>query len=80
MRRINASEFKAKCLSILDRVAKSGEPLSILKRGREVARLVPPAGTDEMVPQRTLRGKAKTLGDLISPVVPAEEWESAGDP
>jgi prevent-host-death family protein len=43
MRSIRASEFKAKCLAILDEVERTGEPVTILKRGRPVARLLPPA-------------------------------------
>ena len=39
--RINASEFKARCLSLLDQVAETGEELIVLKRGRVVARVLP---------------------------------------
>ncbi len=80
MRKINASEFKAKCLAILDLVAKSGERFTILKRGREVARLIPPAGNGKSHPQRSLKGTAKILGDIIAPAVSAQEWEAAGEP
>lgn len=37
MRSIRASEFKAKCLAILDEVERTGETVTILKRGRAVA-------------------------------------------
>lgn len=80
MRKINATEFKAKCLAILDLVSKSGERFTILKRGREVARLIPPACDRDVHPQRTLKGTATILGDIVAPAVSAEEWESAGDP
>ena len=40
MKTINASEFKAKCLAILDEVSDTGEVLTILKHGRPVARLL----------------------------------------
>ncbi len=39
MREIKASEFKAKCLKIIDEVAESGEAILITKRGKAVARL-----------------------------------------
>jgi prevent-host-death family protein len=39
MRTVNDSEFKAKCFAILDEVEETGEPVTILKRGRPVARL-----------------------------------------
>ena len=38
---IPAGEFKARCLALLDRVARTGEPLIVTKRGRPVAKLVP---------------------------------------
>ena len=34
-----AAEFKAKCLALIDRVRERGEPITITKRGRVVARL-----------------------------------------
>ena len=79
MRRISASEFKAKCLTILDLVAKSGERFTILKRGRVVARLIPPAGYGKGHPQHHLKGTATILGDIISPSKSVQEWESAGE-
>ena len=40
-RTIKASEFKARCLQLMDEVAQSGEEIVITKRGRPVSRLVP---------------------------------------
>jgi len=40
---IGAAEFKAKCLRILDEVERTGEPVTITKRGRVVGELRPPA-------------------------------------
>jgi len=40
-RTIKASEFKAKCLALLDDVAEKRETLIITKRGKPVARIVP---------------------------------------
>ena len=41
MNRVKASEFKAKCLRLMDEVAQTGEPLVITKNGKPVATLVP---------------------------------------
>ena len=41
MRTVKASEFKAKCLKIMDEVAATGEPVVITKYGVPVAQLVP---------------------------------------
>jgi prevent-host-death family protein len=78
MRTIRASEFKAKCLAILDEVEKTGEPVTILKRGRPVARLIPPTRGVGKYPQDSLKGTVKILGDIIEPVLPAEAWEAEG--
>jgi prevent-host-death family protein len=40
-RKIGASEFKAKCLALLDEVAETHEGLVVTKRGKAVARVVP---------------------------------------
>jgi antitoxin (DNA-binding transcriptional repressor) of toxin-antitoxin stability system len=40
---IGAAEFKAHCLRILDEVERTGEPVTITKRGRVVGELHPPA-------------------------------------
>lgn len=37
---ITASQFKARCLALLDDVALTGEEIVVTKRGRPVARLV----------------------------------------
>ena len=38
---VAASEFKAKCLSLLDEVAETRQELVVTKRGKPVARVVP---------------------------------------
>ena len=78
MRSIRASEFKAKCLAILDEVYETGEPITIVKRGRPVARLLPPAISEGKYPQDSLQGTVKILGDILEPVFPADVWEAEG--
>ena len=40
-RTMKASEFKAKCLKLMDEVAESGEEIIITKNGKPVAKLAP---------------------------------------
>jgi prevent-host-death family protein len=75
---MNASEFKAKCLKVLDQVARTGEPLTILKRGEPVAQLVPATPRDEGYPQETLFGAGRILGDVVSPAVSSDDWDANG--
>ena len=41
MRHVTATEFKAKCLALLDEVAETKESFVLTKRGKPVARVVP---------------------------------------
>jgi prevent-host-death family protein len=70
---IPAGEFKAKCLQLMDEVARSREPIVITKRGRPVAKLVPP---DEPGPRAPLfgymAGTADIRGDIVD--MPHLEW------
>ena len=70
---ITATEFKAKCLALIDEVQERGGELVISKRGRAVARLVP-AGDDK--PWLALRGKGRFTGDPFAPVVDEKEIEA----
>lgn len=79
MRTINASEFKAKCLALLDEVAETGEHIVILKRGRAVAEVVPPVSTDQRLPQETIMGTVEIIGDIVAPALPADAWEVLRD-
>lgn len=72
-RTITASEFRAKCLALMDEVAETGEEIVITKRGVPVARLSPYRKR-----LASLYGKYKGLikihGDLDEPVLD-DDWE-----
>jgi prevent-host-death family protein len=55
MKEITATQFKARCLRLLDEVAESGETLVVTKRGRPVVRVEPTRSP------RDLRGSVKLL-------------------
>ena len=76
MERINASDFKARCLSILDRVRATGERVVILKRGQPVAELGPATQSLARYPQLELKGTVTVVGDIVGPLVPEKHWES----
>ncbi len=78
METINATDFKARCLAILDRVAETGERVVILKRGRPVAELGPAYRTGAAYPQMALKGTVNVVGDIVGPAVPENYWESLG--
>lgn len=67
---IAAGKFKAQCLAILDRVARTREPIVVTKRGRPVAKVIPP----DPPPAPSLRGSVTYLGDIVAPT--GERWEA----
>jgi prevent-host-death family protein len=78
MKTINASDFKAKCLAILDEVKQSGEVVIILKRGKPVAQLVPAIMGEDAYPQKSLFGTVQIKGDVLAPVIDSTSWEVEG--
>ena len=73
MNRIKASEFKAKCLGLMDEVARTGESLVITKNGKPVATLVPYARKRASL-AGLHRGSVRILGDIVSPL--DDPWEA----
>ena len=72
-RTMKASEFKAKCLALMDEVAESREEIVITKHGKPVAKLAPcePDPVDWFGRDRDI---IQIHGDIISPI--DVEWEA----
>ena len=77
MKTMAAAEFKAKCLALIDRVHNEGEPITITKRGRTVARLVP-AGSDDERPWLRVRGTLRKYDDPFTPAVEERDIDAIG--
>ena len=73
MRTIKASEFKAKCLKIMDEVAETGEPVVITKRGVPVAQMTPIRRRPDAL-FGAMEGSVTILGDIIAPI--DVEWDA----
>jgi prevent-host-death family protein len=71
---ITASEFKAKCLRLMEHVRDTGESISITKRGVEVAQLTPPERREK--PWERLRGTAIIVGDIVSSPFKDEDFDA----
>ena len=71
---IAAGKFKAHCLTLMEEVRRTREPILITKRGRPVAKLVPvETSSDDFIGR--LEGIVRVTGDIQSPIEPAESWE-----
>jgi prevent-host-death family protein len=75
MKKIAAGEFKARCLTLMEDVRSTREPLIITKRGKPVAKLVPiEDAKDDFIGR--LKGVFRVVGDIESPIEPPEAWEA----
>lgn len=71
-RTIVAGEFKAKCLALMDEVARTGEEIIITKRGKPIARLEPVSRRG----RPSLKDLVLWIGDVESPATDPDDWES----
>lgn len=73
------SEFKAKCLSLLDRVNKTKQRLRVTRRGIPIADVVPPAETPARDWIGSMGGTMRITSDIVSPVIDLEDIEAMRD-
>jgi prevent-host-death family protein len=69
---ISASQFKARCLALLDQVAEGGGEIVVTKRGRPVARVVPVEEGASLEGSVTYNVSDE---ELLAPI--AVDWEAA---
>lgn len=76
MESIAISQFKATCLSLLEQVRQTGQPLLVTKRGKPIAQILPPPPPAPAKKSAfgAMRGTAEILGDIVSPIA-TEDWE-----
>ena len=76
MREIQISKFKATCLAILDRVAKTGKPVLVTRFGKPVARILPPPSNPTGNWLGSMRDSGKIHEDLVAPASEVSDWEA----
>lgn len=77
MEKMAISEFKAKCLAVLERVRKTGRPVLVTRFGKPVAQVGPP----EPAPRDddwlgSLAEDTDIHGDIVGPAAPAKSWDA----
>ena len=76
MKELSVSSFKAQCLAVLDEVARTGVGVTVSRRGRPLARVLPAVPAEDGYAQARLAGTVEIVGDAIAPVLPPEAWEA----
>jgi prevent-host-death family protein len=74
MKQMRASVFKARCLTVMNDVQATGEPVIVTKRGKPVVKVVP-VESEQNDLFGFMAGKFKIVGDIEAPVVPLKNWK-----
>jgi prevent-host-death family protein len=77
MEEVAISQFKAKCLALLELVRQTKKPLRITRFGKPVAEIVSPSpdtGADEWI--GSMKDTVQILGDIVSPVIDEKDIEA----
>jgi prevent-host-death family protein len=75
-RQVSATEFKAKCLALLDEVQEQGGTITVTKRGKPVATVSRAPVKPWKSTKGILAGKGKIVGDIVNFHM---DWEAFRD-
>jgi prevent-host-death family protein len=74
------SEFKAKCLALIEQVRLTRKPILITRFGKPIAEVVPTSAViDRAAWIGSMKDSIEILGDIISPAIDEDEWEMNRD-
>jgi prevent-host-death family protein len=76
---VSATEFKAKCLALLDQVDREGGTVTVTKRGRPVATVGPVKRKPFKSSEGILAGMVKIIGDIVNADT-SDLWEVVNNP
>jgi len=80
MQEIAISEFKAKCLAVLERVRSTKKPIRVTRFGKPVAEVVPPTSVEDRSSWiGSMKNSMRIKGDIVSPAIDEDEWEVLRD-
>jgi prevent-host-death family protein len=79
MKEIAISEFKAKCLALLDQVQKSKQPIRVTRFGKPIAEVVPPSPSPAAGWIGSMKNAIEIVGDVVSPANEENDWEALRD-
>ena len=80
MQEVAISEFKAKCLALLEQVRKTKKPIRVTRFGKPVAEVVPPSPDKQKGDWLgSMKGSFDIVGDIVSPVIDLDDFEVMRD-
>jgi prevent-host-death family protein len=79
MKEIAISEFKAKCLALLEQVQKTKKPIRVTRFGKPIAEVVPPSPARVSDWMGSMKDSIEIIGDIVSPANEESDWEVLRD-
>jgi prevent-host-death family protein len=76
MKEISISEFKAKCLGILEEIRKTRKPIRVTRFGEPVAEIVPTTEKNKRRRLGSMAGTGQILGDIVGPTGSLDDWDA----
>lgn len=73
------SEFKAKCLGLIEQVHKTRRPLRITRHARPLAEVIPAGPDRKRKFLGDMIGTVEIVGDIVSPIIDLAEIEACRD-
>jgi prevent-host-death family protein len=79
MKEIPVTKFKANCSSLIEQVRRTKRPIRITRRGKALAEITPVASGKGVYRLGKMKGTAKIVGDIVSPVIDLNDIEALKD-
>lgn len=79
MKDVAISEFKAKCLALLEQVQKTKKPIRVTRFGKPIAEVIPPSEQAPSDWMGSMHDTMQILGDIVSPASEEKDWEVLRD-
>jgi prevent-host-death family protein len=79
MKEVAISEFKAKCLALLQQVQKTKQAIRVTRLGKPVAEIVPPSPAVPVNWLGSMRHTIEIVGDIVGPANEENEWKVLRD-
>jgi prevent-host-death family protein len=73
---VSATDFKAKCLALIEEMNRTKIPIVVTKRGKPIAKMYP-ARSEAEAPKSfvgSMKGTVRRYNDPFAPAIDPEEW------
>ncbi len=76
--KVSATDFKAKCLALIDEMNRTKVPIIVTKRGKPVAELYPARAQENLAKSfiGSMKGTVLRYDDPFAPAIDPGEWDA----